>query len=502
MSAKVSINNPYLMLLLGLILIMGTAKVWDRIQLPPASVHQWRQSDCAAYAKTFYRNGTGIFTPGTFNLAGNQGRVASEFPVIYYLAAQIEHLTGEHYWVVRGLTLLCYLTGMFALLAIVRRYITDGYYALFSVVILASTPYFYYYAVNFLPNVPAISFSFVGLFFFLRYDSSGKTGNLFAGTLFFILSTALKPTDGGILWLAYLCTRFCQAVIIKKKKINFWPTALSALLVAVSIYGWTKYVNWYNDLNGNHQNLLGIYPFWEMDSGLFKYTTKRVITEWSNVFQQKYILFFLAGMLLLYVIKWRSLDQFLRLLTLFLFLGTAGYSVLWYKAYNDHDYYQLVFVLPAVFLSITVMEFYARVWAPAAGRKVRPAIGVVLAAVVLVSIYHNRNIQQERYTDPVHIAINPAMYHVEPYLEKLGIKENDVVVCVPDKSPNISLNAINRYGYSEEFNSDVYNINLFREKGASYLIISDSSYLDNPLYKPHTQKKLGQFEGIYVFDLR
>src|ERR1051325_5794620 len=121
--------KPALLLSLALIILFISSGSWRIFNYPPWSVHQWRQSDCAAYVKTYYRNGTGLFTPGTFYLGGKGGRVVSEFPILYYIAATIEKITGEHYWVMRGITFLCYIAGLFALLACARRWIGFTAYA-------------------------------------------------------------------------------------------------------------------------------------------------------------------------------------------------------------------------------------------------------------------------------------------------------------------------------------------------------------------------------------
>lgn len=87
----------YIIYAFVVLLLIGSANSWNVFNLHPASVHQWRQSDCASYVKTFFRNNTNVITPGTFNLAGKDGRVASEFPILYYVAAKIQIITGEHY---------------------------------------------------------------------------------------------------------------------------------------------------------------------------------------------------------------------------------------------------------------------------------------------------------------------------------------------------------------------------------------------------------------------
>lgn len=241
-----------------------------------------------------------------------------------------------------------------------------------------------------------------------------------------------------------------------------------------------------------------------MDNGLRNYTIKRVIMEWSNVYQQK-LLFGLMGIsLLIFILRWRLLNPFLKMLTFFIFFGIIGYSILWFKAYTDHDYYQLPLVLFPVFLFITVLEYYSKSWLPKLSNWSGKGIFGVLIIAIGVSFYHNHNIQKERFLRTVDV-INPKLFELEPYLLNLGIEPKDHVVCVPDKSPNASLNAINRYGYTEEFNSDGidgYNINYFQKHGAKYLIISNYDYLNNPLYMSFEKKKIGEYEGISIFDIR
>jgi Dolichyl-phosphate-mannose-protein mannosyltransferase len=494
-----------LLLTFCLAILVVVANSWKIFDSPPHSIHQWRQSDCAAYVKTFYRTGASVFNPATYNLAGKEGRVVSEFPILYYIAAKIQHLVGEHYWVIRGLTFLCYLLGLYALLACVKRWVSDPIYAVFPIVLLAASPYYYYYAVNFLPNVPAISFSFVGLYYYLLYEDTKKLAHLIWGTLFFTLATALKPTDGGILWIAYLLTWAVQYAVKFYKKVEkpqFFPMMISAIFILLTILGWVKYVNWYNDLNGNHQNLIGTFPLWEMADNLIRYTILRINTEWHVHFHQKYIFEALKVSFLAYLLLWWWLDKFLRLMTLFLFIGLGIYAVLWFKAFTDHDYYQLIYVVPFVFLVITLMEYFGRVVSSKLPKYGRWASYGILISVLVLGIYHNKKIQHGRYTNPIFENTNPVLFEIEPYLRSIGIKTTDKVVSVPDNSPNISLNAMNQYGYTEIFNDDRYNIHTFKEQGAAYLIVNDTSYLKNPLYQPFTKKKIGEYKGIMIFDIR
>ena len=395
--------------------------------------------------------------------------------------------------------------GLFALFACVKRWISDSVFAIFPIILLATSPYYYYYAINFLPNVPAISFSFVGLYYYLKYEETGKLAPLSIGTFFFILATALKPTDGGILWIAYLLTwgiKYLYKAYKKMRKPDFTPLFLSAITIVLCILAWVKYVNYYNDLNGNHQNLIDIFPIWAMDDNLIRYTKLRINTEWNIHFQQKYIFLGLKYSVVAFLVLWWWLHKFLRLLTTFLFIGLGIYAVLWFKAFTDHDYYQLIYVVPFVFLVITLMEFLGRVVAPKLPKYFVYASYGVLLSILTISIYHNKKIQEGRYTNPIFESTNPHLFEIEPYLRSIGVKPTDHVVSVPDGSPNISLNAMNQYGYTEIFNGEGYDIHTFKAQGAAYLIVNDTNYLKKPLYEPFTKKKIGEFKGIQVFDIR
>jgi len=315
----------------------------------------------------------------------------------------------------------------------------------------------------------------------------------------------LKPTDGTLVWFAWLGVAGIHIVFKKKDplfNVKLIPIIISTAFIFASIYGWYKFANWYNDTYGNHQNLLGIYPIWDISWNDIGYTITRMTDFWLKGYQQYYIMLFLGLMFITYLIKWKKLDSFLRLFTLFVILGAFAYDILWFKAFAVHDYYHLVNVIPPVFICLSVFEYYERVIAVRINTKLRNTVAIVLALMMVLSIYHNRNIQHERYTDPIFVYINPDLYKVEPYLRKIGVRQQDAVVCVPDPSPNMSLTAISNKGYTESFNGDGYNIINFQKMGAAYLIISDSSYLHKPLYQPFTTKLIGRYNGIYIFDIR
>ena len=470
------------------------------ISYPPKSIHQFRQSDCLAYAKTYYQHNTGLLSPANYNLLGKDGKTASEFPIIYFIVGKISKVIGFHYWVFRGFDFLIYITGLFFLFKCIRIWILDPYLAIFPVVILATTPYYYYYALNFLPNVPAISCSFIALYYMLVYEREQKTKQIVGATFFFVIATLLKPTDGGIIWLAYVLTSCTRYFFDKRPRLL--PIFISAAIIASSIMVWYKYVDWYNNQNGNHINLQGIYPWWDMAPTDILWTfLQKIFDYWLKSYQQLYVLYLLIAMMGVFRVKIMAVNKFLRVFTLYVMAGTIMYSVLWFKAFGDHDYYQLALTIPAVFISISFIDLVAKYLPRSTLAKAGVYIG--LLSVIVISITHNVRQQRFRYTERLNVNCNDDIYGVESYLRQIGITKDDIVYSVPDGSPNITLAAFGNMGYT----SDLFGPNNYKaadciKNGAKFMIVTDSIYLHKPEYIPYMKKQIGNYKGIYIFDLR
>src|SRR5450432_2281932 len=84
--------------------------------LRPASIHIWRQTDCASIALYYYQRDMNFFHPEVCNhLYQNRGYAVSEFPWIYYIVAMLYKLFGFHEWFFRGIVLLIFYCGLYAL---------------------------------------------------------------------------------------------------------------------------------------------------------------------------------------------------------------------------------------------------------------------------------------------------------------------------------------------------------------------------------------------------
>ncbi len=474
------------------------------IQYPPRSTHIFRQSDCLAYTKTYYQNNSGFFSPACYNLIGKEGKVVSEFPVMYYISARLCRMVGFHYWVIRGVTFLSYLLGLFYLFKCCRLWIKDAMLAVFPVVILACSPYYFFYGVNFLPNVPAISLSFAGLYYMLLYERLNQVKFVIFGTIFFTVSALLKPTDGGLLWACYGAVLVLSVMPKRRHGKLSLPVILSFVAVIVFSGLWFLFVREYNSINGNKINLQGFYPIWDMrEYDIVTTFTMRFVGLWLDIYQHPGLLVVLFICLVVYIVKWRALDPFLRSITLMLILGCIVYTPLWYKAFGVHDYYILIYTVPAVFLSITIAAYFDGRIANGMAKPIQYSMYAVLTGMMIVGIFHNQKIQLDRYADK-NIGFAPVeIYELEPYLRKIGIKPSDIILSVPDGSPNITLAAYGNPGYTSDlFGVGTYTVKFSKEHGAKYMIVNQANYANEPAYKPYASRRIGSYKGIDIYDIR
>ncbi len=495
---------PVVTLLLLLLFLFVAADGLRIIQYPPRTTHIFRQSDCLAYTKTYYRNDLPFLQPATYNLIGKEGRVVSEFPVLYYLSAKICKVVGYHLWVIRGVTFLCYIVGLLYLFGIARIWLRSFLLPAFVVVTLGASPFYFFYAVNFLPNVPAISFSLAGLYHWLRYNDREKMLHLVVGAFFFALALLLKPTDGGLIPLTFL-----GAILFTNARKAVSSSHRFRLLVAFVGAGgvmvwWILFVRAYNAENGNNINLQGIYPMWEMGRWEIYETLRfRLLDQGPKCFHSVPMLLLLVGFVFVFLAKLKKMDLLLRNFLLMLVSGAVVYGVLWFKAFMIHDYYQLIFAIPAVFLTIAVLHYLQQyVLSSMSMMKIR-VVELVTAGLMIAAIYYNQAIQLDRYSD-ANIGFDniQQINEVEPYLRKIGVKPTDIVLSVPDGSPNISLVAYGNPGYSSDlFGKGTYSVQFCKEHGAKYMIVANGTAIHEPAYEPFTKKLIGRYKDIYIYDI-
>jgi len=466
--------------------------------LKPFGVHTWRQSDSAAQFRNFHQNKASLWKPQLMNQTGRDGVAVAEFPITYYVAAQLAGLFGFSEAWCRGFHLFLFVSAAFCFYLISLRFIKNPFLALVPSALLLNTPLAYFYANNFIPNLPAISLVIIGWYFYFRYLMDQKASGLWWMLAFMTVGAMIKASEAIHLLAAFMA--LLHASYWRKMKLppggnwKIWVgTAFSFLL----IFAWVTYAKVTNTEYGNHMSLLDILPIWNMSELDRNYTWGVIKKYWSPLFGSplQWIALGVASLGLLWPANWKS-NLFLP--TVLLGLGSFAYGVLWYQAFMVHDYYLLPFVvLPAFIFLLFLAALDGIKWPSAVLKWGVYALFICLAGY---AVYYNGNLQQVR-TDIEASEINPEFYTLEESLRALGVDRKDKIISIPDPSPNISLYMCNNPGWTDALNGGLNNVRPYIAMGAKYLVAGDTTIRSRPGVLPYLTDSIGQHGKFVIYRL-
>lgn len=470
--------------------------------LRPTSVHQWRQCDSAAYAFNYYDHNAPFFFPETMTLLGENGRTISEFPIIYYTAAQFYKVFGFHEWILRLLTFGFFVFGLYYLFKLGQMFFVHEYWAFFPPFFLMASPLLSYYALNFLPNVPGLGFSLVSWYFFYNFIKKRTLRDFIICSMAAMFAALLKPVEifnyGAML---AICV-FEYFGLFGLKKIRFdKKTTAFLLLSAIVTIGvncvWIVYAKWYAERFGYIGNLLEVLPIWRLTFPEIRECWQVIRTKWLYQMYYPYVYGFLMLATVAIVVFNKKIDRHLFISWLLVLFSQIAFVLLFFQTFYHHDYYwinTLIFVAFTLLCCISLVEkmkfSYANIVAP-----------TVFSLFFLITIKHSRFIIQERYFGNLREELNPVLLHLKPYLRSIGIQKEDKVISVPDRSPNISLYFMEQKGWSECYTNEQRNIKHFVEQGAKYLIVNKEIDRKKEWYTPYLKNQIGEFEGVKIYKL-
>ena len=151
----------------------------------------------------FIDNGFNFFLPQTNNLdpqfPGNQplserkGITSIDFPAHPYFVSIIMLLTGnDSPFIFRAYNILWGLLGMFFLFLIANELTKSFLKSVFIVLFAFTSPVYLYYQNGFIPSIPSIAASVVGLYYFLKCQRSESKKHFIVSVVFFTFSALTR----------------------------------------------------------------------------------------------------------------------------------------------------------------------------------------------------------------------------------------------------------------------------------------------------------------------
>lgn len=136
------------------------------INLPPCSIHVWRQCNTLSVARNFQEESANIFQPRVDRRYETNGVTGMQFPLYEWLLSFLLRLFGDGYWIHRLFSLLISITGIYFCYLFISRITNDKLIGAITASCVLWSPEFFYHSINALPDILALSFSFISLYFF------------------------------------------------------------------------------------------------------------------------------------------------------------------------------------------------------------------------------------------------------------------------------------------------------------------------------------------------
>ena len=475
--------------------------------LRPQSMHAWRQADCLSITQYYYQHDNSFWQPEMHNQLSDDnlsGKTAGEFPLLYYYVATLWKVFGKSEFLYRLNTLLFAMISLLLVFRFSKEVLKSNVYAFFSGLLLMLSPVYVFYAANFLPNIPAISSVFIGWYFFWKFYKSDRDKYLWIAMLFFCLGFLTKVSSG-ISFFA-IGGWFLIELMLKNAKLKIFirpaRQVIPMVLVLISVALWYIYAFWYNEYYDGKYTFNSVWPVWVLSYHETISALKGAYTDISPHFFEVSI-FVLTGIFWIYLLAtFKSRTSFLNYLLIIMPLGSFIYSMMWFQAFNVHDYYWIDFY--PLFILVWVLFFFS-------ARKNRIfnhwAVKMSFVALFVFNMFYCQKIVKARYDGwPVDPYINhmKAVGELEPILFDLGIGENDKIISMPDHSINVSLYLMNRAGatnYNIPFNEERVLIDRIK-KGATFLVINDTAILKKEWLKTYINYPVKTYKNVKIFDLR
>ncbi|MEM1321960.1 MAG: hypothetical protein AAGG75_16990 [Bacteroidota bacterium] len=135
-----------------------------------------------------------FFQPAVVNIQNDSGAAASEFPLIYYLAACGYQLLGVQEGLLRSLNFLFFALGLYCFSRLLLRLLDDQLLAVSLPMLLLGSPALAFYAFNFLPNTPALGMVLLGIAAYGQYLHRKRARDYYWAVAGFSLAGLLKIT--------------------------------------------------------------------------------------------------------------------------------------------------------------------------------------------------------------------------------------------------------------------------------------------------------------------
>lgn len=486
-------------LLLGQFIFLNMFQIPKIANLPMGSIHCWRQADCISMTNEFYNGKATLYTPTTHYTKKDGTRIASgEFPIINKTVAIIYKITKPTLKNYRYTIYLFYLTGIIFLFLIFFELSKQPVNSALLSLLIGCSSILVYYSINFLPDVPALSLGIISLYVWLLSRRS-KRLMLYAFSIFILAIACLIKLTMLILLGTFALVILVEIVMHGKQNNSFAVLGIITMSL-IMIIGWYYHSYQLDHVHAPFVFLTETRPYWKT-----YFLEKPII--WNDVrfkwLPQVFITpvwYFILGSGITVTILDKRVRIEHKLMVVSSLAAAIFFFIMMFRQFMHHDYLWIdLLVVPILFAAITIESI-----AKSVNKYAKYIFGGFIFALICLQVYETKKILNDRYFElDNNLFYNQHLIGLKDQLRKHGIEKTDLILSVPDESPNITLTVMDQYGftlYKEGKNTE----EIIRKKideGAKYLIVSDPTELSEEYLKPFVKDTLFHYKDIWVYPL-
>lgn len=487
----------------------------------PMSRHQWRQADALSMTKN-YLEGSGNFldTQIHFQHLG-EGHGVGEFPIIYYLNAGMWKVFGEYPFFPRMVTFVFLLLGLAAIQRIAFRFTQDLFWSWTVPVALFCAPLFVYYGNNFLVNIPALALVFMSWNYAVKYYDENKKRFIWWAIITMSLAGLLRAT----MLIGMIPYFIILAEIIWKGRraqqgISLKGFVMLAIIPVVISVIWIMYIKQYNARYESIYFLTTTRPIWLVEN--FGIHFRKFLYFLWDEFHLSGVRWLFPFVLIFLWLRRQSLWNKWGLTLLAVGISSIVYLILWFNNLDVHDYYMLELYIFFVIALLAVL-YAIQEWRPSLFYST--TLRVMAIAGLVWMVYQTSAWQRLRY-DPNDKWVQLSMVVDQEHLDrwsyekwyqdsqlspfkvmregksKFGMTRNTKVVVPQDESPNVTLYFMDLKGFTGLYYPDMgwnERLDMYKGRGAEYLLIRDEASLDTLKIDPSKIQKVGVEGEVTVY---
>lgn len=461
----------------------------DEMDSYAVGIHSWAQMDRYALAEGFTLNGLDLFSPQTRLLnrqfpddwarAYDSPITSVDLPLHEYTVAIVMRLTGmDGPSVFRWSTFLWSILLSWGLFSLGLRQSKDPGFAVLFTAMMCSSAVFLNYSTSFLPTIPCLALSVIGIERFLHFITHQRLNSLLVGMAVMTAAMVMRPT----FIIPFIAS--CIGVLMISKHIDRSLIVGLLLMIPLFIFGCCQ---WYKAiLYDTHGSLfLNVLPTFESVDTLLSYLDS-ANKRWSLVFFSTPMIISLSAASLSAIITvfspWRRqmdlTDRFVINTTMAHLVGSIAFVLVMAIQFVSHDYYLLdsIFILVGLILLGPLSYVF---------RMVKPSIilSIVLTASGLIVLLHGAHQYPKHYAQK---ALTKNKDQIDGWKSlDAALLSNEIdydarLLILDADALNLPLILLKRYGFvAKKLNQDQMDAALGWEFDA--VLFNDFTFVDHTL---------------------